>query len=385
MQGRGASVALVTATSTVVGFSYTAHAAVAPLIAADLRLDDVQVGLLATALFLASALTMAVAGDVADRYAPKSLNTVALVLVIAGTAGMAAAPSFAVLLAARALCGVGAGLGLLAGLRYVERRYEGARPHFGQGLYGSGFPLGSAVALWTTPALASWWDWRVGFAVAAATMCAVTLAWQLVPSVPLRARAGDMRDAIACPNCWWTALQHAAGFGLALAAGTWITVYLLRVFDLPLQASGLLGSLLLVVAMLSRPLGGLAVSRRYLSSRGVMRGAQLFVLAGLALLVLPGRPLLAALAGATAVGFGGGVSYAAVFSTAAASLPRAPGAAQGLTALGGLVSSLACAPAMGFAIQTWGFAAAWSLLAAVSAVALAGTFRMLGEEDLARE
>ena len=36
---------------------------------------------------------------------------------------------------------------------------------------------------------------------------------------------------------------------------------------------------------------------------------------------------------------------------------------------------------MGYAIQTWGFSAAWLLLAAISAVALAGTFVMRGEEQ----
>ena len=66
----------------------------------------------------------------------------------------------------------------------------------------------------------------------------------------------NMRDALRCANCWWTSLQHAAGFGMGIASGTWITVYLLREFGLPLELSGLLGSLLLVLAVLARPLGG---------------------------------------------------------------------------------------------------------------------------------
>lgn len=117
----------------------------------------------------------------------------------------------------------------------------------------------------------------------------------------------------------------------------------------------------------------------------VMRSAQLLILAGLVLLAFPERPLVIALLGATAVGFGGSVSYAAVFNTAAASLPGAPGAAQGFTALGGFVSILVGAPAMGLAIQTLGFAAAWIILATVSVTALLVSFLMLGEEDLSRE
>ena len=378
-----ASVAAAVATSTVIGWSYAGHSAVVPLIARDLGLDDVQIGLLATALFLAASLTMLAAGDIADRYPPKLVNLWGVALVIAGTAAMALAPGYELLLGARFVSGVGAGLGLLGGLRYVARRYEEARSHFGQGLYGGGFPLGSAIALWTTPLIAAALDWRAAFWLSAIAMIAVALLWLSVPAVPRMARPGNMRDAARCPNCWWTFVQHAAGFGLVLAAGTWITIFLLREFSLPLVASGLLGSLLLVIAVVARPLGGYLVSRRLLGTIGVMRLAQLCVVAGLALLMAPERPVAVALAGAILVGFGGGIPYAAVFNTAAASLRSAPGAAQGLTALGGLISSMIGAPAMGFAIQTWGFSAAWLFLAGVSVVALLGTFLMQGEEQFA--
>lgn len=382
MQTRTGSVVIAAATSTVAGWSYAGHAAVAPLIAAELRLDDVQVGLIASALYLASSLVMVAAGNIADRYPPKLVNLWGVGLVAAGTLVTAAAPGYELLLAARFATGIGAGLSLLGGLRYIAGRYEDARPHLGQGLYGSGFPLGSAIALWTTPLIALALDWRAAFWVTAVAMLGVTLLWLRVPAVPRMARPGNMRDAARCGNCWWTFLQHAAGFGLVLAAGAWITIFLLREFSLPLEASGLLGSLLLVIAVLARPLGGYLVSRHVLGTIGVMRVAQICVLVGLGLLAAPGRPLPLALTGAVLVGFGGAVPYAAVFNTAAASLRGAPGAAQGLTALGGWMSSMIGAPVMGFAIQTWGFASAWGLLAAISLLAMGATFVMRGEESL---
>jgi predicted MFS family arabinose efflux permease len=115
-----------------------------------------------------------------------------------------------------------------------------------------------------------------------------------------------------------------------------------------------------------------------------MRAGDLAVVAGVALLALPERPLAVALAGAFILGFGVGLPYAPVFNTAAASLPRAPGAAQGLAAIGGTTGVLIGAPVMGFAIQTWGFGAAWAFVGAVGAVALAGTAVMRGEEELTR-
>jgi MFS family permease len=161
-------------------------------------------------------------------------------------------------------------------------------------------------------------------------------------------------------------------------------VYLLREFGLPLALSGILGSLLLVLAFLARPLGGLLVARRLLRTKAVMRAGDIAVVAGVALLAIPGRPLPLALAGATVLGIGVGLPYAAVFNTAAASLPRAPGAAQGLAAIGGTAGVMIGAPVMGYAVQTWGFVAAWGFVGLVGAVALAGTAVMRGEEELAR-
>ncbi|HET8570142.1 MAG TPA: MFS transporter [Candidatus Limnocylindria bacterium] len=381
MRGRG-WVLLAVATSVVVGFTYAGHAGVAPLIASEFGLDDVQLGLIATALYLAAAATMLVGSHVPDRYPARDVNALALVLVILGNAGLAAAPSYPVLLVARAVGGVGSAFALLGGLRYIARRYGEDRPHFAHGLYGSGFPLGSAVALWMTPAVGSFAGWRSAYWVATVAMIVVLLAWLRVRQVPPMARPGNFLDATRSLNAWWTSVQHAAGFGLALAAGTWIAVFIFREFSLPLEASGLLGSLLLLVAAAARPVGGYVLARHILRSLTVMRLAQVACLAGLALLILPDRPLALALAGAVLVGFGGGVGYSAVMNTGAASLPTAPGAAQGVTSLGGLVSALAGAPAMGYAIQTWGWGAAWAILAAISVVALAVTFVMKGEEEL---
>lgn len=373
------------ATSTLVGWSYAGYAPVAPLIAAELLLDDVQLGLIATALYLAAAIPMAFVGDVADRYPPKAVNLWGSILVIVGTVGMALAPTYGILLVARAASGLGAGLGLLGGLRYIALSYPAGQAHLGTGLFGAGFPLGSAIALWTAPALASVTGWRASFLITAVLMVPIVVLWLRVPAVPHIRRPGNMLDAARDGNCWWTFSQHAAGFGLVLAAGAWIAIFLIREFGLGLELGGLLGSMLLVTAVLARPFGGYLVSRRLLGTLGVMRLAQVVVLAGVALLVLPERPLAVALAGAICVGFGGGIPYAAVFNTAAASLPRAPAAAQGLTALGGLVSALVAAPLMGYAIQTWGFSAAWLILGAISIVALGGTLLMRGEEHFTRQ
>jgi MFS family permease len=377
-------VALASVGAIAFGFTYADQAALLPLLNAELGLTDVQAGLLSSALFVAYLVATLFTTGLPDRVGPKPVIAAGLAAAALGTALLASGTSFALLLLAKAIQGLGSALAFVASTRFIAGLYGEARPHFGLGLYGGGFPLGSALALLSTPTIAAGLGgWRGSFAGEAAGLTVIFMLWIiLAPSVPAVRRVGNMIDAFRCANCWLLSLQHAAGFGMALAAGSWITVYLLREFALPLVLSGVLGSLLLLLAFLTRPLGGLLVTRKLLGTKAVMRAGDLAVVIGVALLAIPDRPLPVALAGAVVLGIGVGLPYAAVFNTAAASLPRAPGAAQGLAAIGGTAGVMIGAPVMGFAVQTWGFGAAWLVVAFVGLSALVGTLPLLGEEEL---
>ncbi len=378
------AVALLFLSAVAFGFTYADYAPLIPLVSSDFRLDDLAAGLLSTALFTSYMATTLLTTGLAERVGPKRMVGAGLAVSAAGTVIFAVGPGYPVALVAKAVQGVGSALAFVASTRYLAGLYGERRNHFALGLYGGGFPLGSAVALVAMPPLAAaLGGWRGAFWAEAAFVSAAAVLWWTAPSVPPVARPGNIRDALRCPNCWWTSLQHAAGFGLAIASGTWITVYLLREFDLPLELSGLLGSLLLVLAVLARPLGGFLLAREHMPTRRVMRIGDLAIVAGVALLAFPGRPLAVALTGAVLVGIGVGLPYSAVFNTAAASLPGAPGAAQGLAAIGGTAGVMIGAPAMGYAVQTFGFWAAWLFVGAVAALAFVGAAFMRGEEELA--
>jgi MFS family permease len=376
-------VALLSLAAVAFGFTYSDHAPLIPLVSAEFGLDDLGAGLLSTALFSAYMAATLLTTGLADRIGPKRMVGAGLAVSAIGTALFAAAAGYPFALAAKGVQGVGSALAFVAGARYLAGLYGDRRNHFALGLYGGGFPLGSAAALVAMPALAATLGgWRGAFWIEAMLVGVAAAAWWLAPSVAPVVRPGSIRDALRCPNCWWTSLQHAAGFGMGIASGTWITVYLLREFGLPLELSGLLGSLLLLLAVLARPLGGLLLAREHVPTRRVMRLGDLAIVAGVVLLALPDRPLPVALAGAVLVGIGVGLPYSAVFNTAAASLPGAPGAAQGLAAIGGTAGVMIGAPAMGFAVQTFGFWSAWVFVGSVAALAFAGASFMRGEEEL---
>jgi predicted MFS family arabinose efflux permease len=377
------AVALLTAGAVAFGFTYSDHAPLIPLVAADYALDDLRAGLLSTALFGTYIVATLLTTGLADRVGPKRVVWIGLALSAAGTGLFALAPSYPWALVAKGVQGFGSAFGFVPAARYVAGLYGPRRSHFALGVYGAGYPAGTALALIVMPSLASLLGgWRGAFAIEAIFIAACALAWTAAPAVAPVARRGTIRDALRCANCWLASLQHAAGFGLAIAAGTWITVYLLREFSLPLALAGVLGSSLLLLAVVARGLGGLLLARERMPSRAVMRAGDVAVVAGVALLAVPGRPLAVALGGALLVGLGVGLPYSAVFNTAAASLRDAPGAAQGLAAVGGTAGVMIGAPAMGYAVQTLGFWAAWALVGALAAVALAATFVMRGEEEL---
>lgn len=321
----------------------------------------------------------------ADRVGAKRMNVLGVGFSLASNLLFAAGPTYETLLLAKAVGGIGSGLAFVGGVRYIAGLYPGARSHFGQGVYGAGYPLGSAIGLQLMPPLAlAFGGWRGAFVTSSTILLAVLVvyAW-LAPTVPSRVVPGTIRDALGDGNSWWCFVQHAAGFGLALATGSWISVYILREFDTSLVVAGALGAFLLIAGLFMRPLGGWLVARRRATTVALMRASQVLNLAGLALLAWPGRPLPVALAGGVAVGIGVSLPYAAVFNTAAASLPRAPGAAQSLTAAGGTFGAVLGAPLMGAAIERLGFSAAWIVIAVIPLAAFVGTFLMRGEEGFA--
>src|SRR3989442_2245395 len=294
---RALGVGLVTAVAIGFGATSSDQAAVLPLLAADLGLSDAQAGILSAALFLAYIATTLLTSGLPDRIGPKPAIGLGLAFSIAGTALFAAAGGFPVLLAAKAVQGVGSALAFVAAARYIAGLYGSAPAHFRLGLYGAGFPLGSALALVVTPSIsAALGGWRPAFGLRARALAAALCVGPAGPAVSGVRREGNMLDALRCANCWLVSLQHAAGFGLAIAAGSWITGFLLREFSLPLALSGILGSILLFVAVVTRPPAGAAVARGLARTKAVMRVGDLAGVVRVVVVALPGPPLAVGLA-----------------------------------------------------------------------------------------
>jgi len=96
-------------------------ATLAPTLTQEFALHARDLGLLAGGYFLGFALTQLPLGRWLDRHGPRQVLLCFLVAAVAGCAAFALAGSFATLLAARVLCGIGLSAGLMAPLTGYRR------------------------------------------------------------------------------------------------------------------------------------------------------------------------------------------------------------------------------------------------------------------------
>jgi MFS family permease len=318
------------------------------------------IGLLTTALFVTALLVQLPAGRGADRHGARAVAFVAIAATLAGCALLLADDSFALALAGRALVGIGAGAGFVAGVDLV--RAGGGGPVL-QGLYGGATMAGGGLALMVVPPLTEATDWRAPYWTAAglATVAAVPLL--LASELPKLGHAADrvVRDPRLVPL---GALQ-AATFGLAVVAGNW-AVPLLERRGASAAAAGIAAGLVLFAGIVTRPTGGWLAARG--GRRRVVVGALLAVAAGAALLAI-GGPLWLSGIGAAVLGLGAGLPFAVVFAAAQRLRPDAPAAATSVVNAAALVVILLGTPLAGLTFElpgdgSLGFAAMAALAAA---------------------
>jgi NNP family nitrate/nitrite transporter-like MFS transporter len=165
------------------------------------------------------------------------------------------------------------------------------------------------------------------------------------------------------------------GFGLAMVLGTWVVTYVMRGFDVPLATSGLIGSLVLVLGIVSRSGGGLILERG-LPPIHLIRLGLAFAVAGLVTMALAGQ-LSIAIAGLLVTGIGVGLPYAAVFNGAAESAPSSPASAQAFVGWGGVMTAIVGPPLVGQLLDaTGGFASGFLVIAGFAGLVLLATLAL---------
>jgi EmrB/QacA subfamily drug resistance transporter len=227
----GTGVALITATvlASMAGFLDASVVNVAvPAIASDLGASLVALQWTLTGYLLTAAALLLVSGALADRYGRRRVLVIGLLVMLVASVGCAVAHSFAVLIAARIMQGVGAALvvpsslALLNGTLRVQDRAPGIGIWAGLASLG-GLLIGPFVGGW----LVDHASWRAVFLLNVPLIGAAVLALVRVPeSVASRGRfsldaagallavvglAGLIDGLTAGPTVGWTSPRVIAG------------------------------------------------------------------------------------------------------------------------------------------------------------------------------
>jgi len=125
----------------------TINASISPFLATDFGLGAAETGLLASVYFLVFAGAQIPIGVLLDRYGPRRVQSVLLVIAVGGTSLFGNADSFAELLIGRAMIGLGVAAALMAGLKAVVMWFPRNRVAF---VNGGMIMLGSLGAITAT-------------------------------------------------------------------------------------------------------------------------------------------------------------------------------------------------------------------------------------------
>ncbi|MEB2525952.1 arabinose ABC transporter permease [Kocuria rosea] len=386
----GAHLMLVLTATMAVGPLLThSLSAMSPLVIADLELTEAQFGLLATTTFFVAAVTAVRTGRWADRLAARTL----LVVMFGGAALAmlltAAAPGYAVLLAAMVLSGLGQVMANPATNRLIRLHVPAGRRASWLGIKQAGVQASQLVAGLTFPALGLLLGWRTAVLVAVgAVLLLLVHGWWTVPdnhpgtpvarpsrttspsgtTTPFRSRAAGAAARPPMPGAVRAYAAAAALTGLgAQAANVYLPLYAHRELGLDVVAAGATVSVSALVGIASRVLWARVMDRPGADGFVLLAGMALGAAASAVLLVLaPLHPGLAWAVWPAAV-LHGGAALAVSVVVMSAAMRAVPadrvGASTGVVTMGLYAGFCAGPLVLGGLLQLTGsFAVGWGVV-----------------------
>lgn len=169
----------------------TINAAIAPALTSDFGIDAAQMGLLASVYFPVFGFAQIPIGAFLDRFGPRRVQGVLLVIAAGGATLFGTASSFPELLVARAMIGIGVAGSLMAGLKAVVTWFPRERVALVNGWMITLGSLGAVTATAPAEYLLELLGWRNLFEVLTITTVAVGgLIYMVVPERDIGSEVG---------------------------------------------------------------------------------------------------------------------------------------------------------------------------------------------------
>jgi MFS family permease len=212
----------------------TVNAVLAPSLVGTLGLDSGQLGLLTSAFFFSFALVQLPVGIALDRYGPRQVQIVLMLVAASGALMFAKGGSFIELVLARAVIGVGLGGCFMSAVKAVSTWIAPAKLPSVHGYLIAVGGLGAASATLPVRMAMEYTDWRGLFTMLGALVaCCGLLIWLVTPrAVPsTKARTPSVqsildvyRDPAFRRTISLILVPHAIFFGIqGLWIGRWLS------------------------------------------------------------------------------------------------------------------------------------------------------------------
>jgi MFS transporter, Spinster family, sphingosine-1-phosphate transporter len=245
-------------------------AATLPLILTSLALSDSAGGLLQSAFILTYALVCPAMGWLGDRFRRTRLAAAGVLVWSAATVGSGLAPSYALLLLARALVGVGEASYAVVTPSLLSDCYPAASRARVLGIFYAAIPVGTALGYVLGGWVGERFGWRAPFFVAGAPGMALAFVLLGIAEPPRGAQdphgpgAGTPMDlaaslrALVARRSWLTNTVAQVIYTFAMGGlATWMPTYFVRERGIPLAtATTTFGLLLVVAGFIGTLLGG---------------------------------------------------------------------------------------------------------------------------------
>jgi type IV secretory pathway TrbF-like protein/sugar phosphate permease len=212
----------------------TINALISGQLTSDLALGAADLGLLTSVYFLTLAALQVPIGVWLDRYGPRRVQSVLMLVAAAGAALFGVADGLLTLIFARLLIGLGVAAALMAGLKAIVLWFPKERVALVNGCMVMLGALGAVTATVPAELLLQWTGWRGMFELlAAATAASAALIYFVVPEcvvtapTPHGSTTVNLKAIYGDPRFWRLAPLSATCVGTAWALqGLWAAPWL---------------------------------------------------------------------------------------------------------------------------------------------------------------
>ncbi len=375
----------ITALGFVFSANYTNHGPLVPTLVKDLHITLAMAGFLTTAIFLSHGALQIPGGALADKLGPYKVALCSLGIITIGNFAIGFSNSYYQILVLKFIIGIGTGAAFIAGARYVPTFFAGKEMQRAQGIYGGSILLGSGFVIYGVPQLLTAVGWHNVFIITGAMAGILMILWYFfAPDTPIHTTSPKINwtNVLANPNIWLLSLAQFGSFGAIIAAGVWVNTLLIKIVHLDPKTAGIVGSTVLLLGIVSRPLGGVILEKRICSTKLLL----ILSCAGLALgflWIAISKTLGMAFPAIIFTGVMAGLPFAGIFNGARDNCPATPGVAMGFVNTWGAAGVMILPPIIGRLVDLSGsFMSGFYVLAAVALAAGIGCMALKKAEPV---